>query len=132
MKLIGSIETQDIAIIHSLILSELPEASVVCIERMGGLTNRTYKVTLSNRSEYAIRVPGAGTEELINRVNERISTTLACRLGIDTDLLYFDKTGIKITKFIDDAKTMTAEDISLKDNLTTYLWSEYRCSFRRV
>ena len=52
------------------------------IERMGGLTNHTYKVILEDGSLYAIRIPGEGTEELIIRSHEQISTELACRLDI--------------------------------------------------
>ena len=68
--------------------SEEPELS-----RMGGLTNRTYHVTYADGAEYVVRIPGEGTEELIVRADEQVSTRLACRIGIDASLLYFGNDG---------------------------------------
>ena len=76
---------------------------------MGGLTNRTYHVTLDGGKEYAIRIPGDGTEEMIVRDNERKSTELACELGIDAKLLLFDNDGSKVTEYISGAITMSAD-----------------------
>ena len=79
------------------------------IARLGGLTNHTYHVTLANAEEYVIRIPGEGTEEMIIRGNERISTELACRLGVDAEMLYFGEDGTKVTRYIPNAVTMSAE-----------------------
>lgn len=79
------------------------------IERMGGLTNRTYHVTMEDEREYAVRIPGEGTEELIVRANEKVSTKLACDLDIDAKCLYFGEDGSKVTEYIPDAVTMSAE-----------------------
>ena len=79
------------------------------IERLGGLTNHTYHVCLENGKEYVLRIPGEGTEELIVRKNEKISTELACKLGIDANLLYFDENGTKVTEYIPNAMTMSAK-----------------------
>lgn len=87
------------------------------IERMGGLTNHTYKVILKDGDIYAVRIPGAGTEELIIRGNEKISTELACRLRIDAELLYFGPDGSKVTRYIPDAVTMSAEELKAPDNI---------------
>lgn len=73
------------------------------------MTNHSYKVTRDNGSEYLVRIPGEGTEEMINRLDERKSTELGCRLGIDSNLLYFDDGGCKVMKFIKDPKTMNAK-----------------------
>jgi len=81
------------------------------ISRMGGLTNHTYKVTLANGEVYAVRIPGLGTEEMIVRGDEKISTKLACDIGIDADLLYFGEDGSKITKYINNAVTMSSETL---------------------
>lgn len=61
------------------------------LERMGGLTNRTYRVIYPDGMQYVVRIPGEGTEELIVRNDEKISTELACRVGIDAELLYYWK-----------------------------------------
>ena len=63
------------------------------MERMGGLTNRTYHVTLEDGREFVVRIPGEGTEELIVRNDERVSTELACRLGVDAQMLHFGADG---------------------------------------
>lgn len=87
--------------------SEEPE-----LTRMGGLTNRTYHVVYADGEEYVVRIPGEGTEELIVRANEQVSTRLACRIGIDAALLYFGNDGAKVTEFIPGAVTMSAEGFS--------------------
>ncbi len=81
------------------------------IARMGGLTNHTYHVTLDDGREYVVRIPGEGTEELIVRHDEEISTRLACDLGVDAELLYFGKDGSKVTVFIPNAVTMSSETL---------------------
>ena len=78
------------------------------IERLGGLTNHTYKVELENDQIYVVRLPGEGTEELINRKDEQKSTQLAYQLGIDAKLIHFGTTGEKISCYIDGATTLSA------------------------
>lgn len=82
---------------------------IVGIERLGGLTNHSYKVDFNDGKSYVFRLPGEGTSELINRNDEKVSTELACSLGIDTPLLYFGDDGSKITEFIKGAVTCNAE-----------------------
>ena len=81
------------------------------MERMGGLTNYTYHVTMEDGKEYVVRLPGEGTEELIVRADERISTKLACDLNIDARCLYFGEDGSKVTEYIPDAVTMSADSL---------------------
>ena len=65
-----------------------------------------------------VRIPGEGTEEIIVRSDEKKSTELACRLGIDAKLYYFDgKTGEKITDYIVDSVTMNAETLRCEENI---------------
>lgn len=86
------------------------------ISRMGGLTNKTYKVTV-NGENYVVRIPGEGTEELIDRSDEKISTTLACRLGVDAEMLYFGDDGAKVTRYIEDAVTMSSQSLKEEANI---------------
>lgn len=90
---------------------EVLEKPYETIERMGGLTNHTYHVKTYDGNEYVVRIPGEGTEELIVRADERVSTELACRLGIDAKCLYFGQDGSKVTEYIDGAVTMSAETL---------------------
>lgn len=107
----NEILSQDIPQINDLLLKVLGTADYVDLSRMGGLTNHTYKVTMKTGEEYAVRIPGAGTEELIIRSDELVSTKLACDLGIDAELLHFDISGAKVTRYISNAVTMSAQTL---------------------
>lgn len=74
-----------------------------------GLTNRTYCAEFADGSRIMVRIPGEGTEELLNRSDERVSTELACRLDIDAKLYYFGSDGAKVSEFVPNAITMSAE-----------------------
>ncbi len=102
---------EDIPKVKELVKQVLGQDSYSDICRMGGLTNHTYKVTLLNGEEYVVRIPGEGTEEMIVRKDEKISTELACRYGVDAQLLYFGDDGSKVTRYISDAVTMCAESM---------------------
>ena len=112
----GSIE-EDISKIQNLVSKVLNNNNEFYFERMGGLTNHSYKITLDNNASYAIRLPGYGTEGMINRKDEYISTKLACDLGIDAHLLYFGQDGSKVTEYISNAITMDASSMQKDDNL---------------
>lgn len=101
----------DIVKIKELMLAVLKTNEYAVLERMGGLTNHTYKVTLHNGEEYVVRIPGEGTEEMIVRRDEMISTKLACELGVDAEMLYFGENGAKVTRYIANAVTMDAEQL---------------------
>lgn len=102
---------KDLVPIAQLLKSVLDADGYKAIERMGGLTNHTYHVTLDNGKEYVIRIPGEGTEELIVRSDEMASTELACRLGVDAKMLHFGKDGSKVTEYIPNAITMSSKTL---------------------
>lgn len=108
---------EDIPQIKELLQKVLRTDSYAGISRMGGLTNHTYKVTMNNAEEYAVRIPGLGTEELIIRSNEQISTQLACELGIDAQMLYFGENGTKVSRFIPNAITMSADTLKKPEHI---------------
>lgn len=83
----------------------------------GGMTNKNYKVTIDNKN-YILRVPGAGTEEMINRVEEKANSKVSNELNLDTKILYFDEnSGIKISEFIDNAETLNGTTAKREDNM---------------
>jgi thiamine kinase-like enzyme len=85
------------------IIADIPELSGD-IERLGGLTNRVYRV-----GQHVLRIPGVGTEEYINRANEAASAVIAAKAGVSPAVLQADaKTGIMVTDHI-EAVTMTPE-----------------------
>lgn len=100
---------EDIPKIKNLLSLVFGQDNYTDIYRMGGLTNHTYKITMADGEEYVVRIPGEGTEEMIVRSDEMISTKLACDLGIDAEMLYFGKDGSKVTKYIPNAITMSSE-----------------------
>lgn len=87
------------------------------VEALGGLTNRNFKVTVRGR-EYAARIPGRGTEQYINRLDEKINSEITSRLGINPEVVYFDEhSGLKIVRFIENAETLNPKTGTREDNL---------------
>ncbi len=102
---------EDVPKVEALLAQVLGSADYTDLTRMGGLTNHTYKVTMADGAEYVVRIPGEGTEELIVRADEMVSTKLACDLGVDAEMLYFGTDGAKVTRYIKNAVTMSSETL---------------------
>ncbi len=115
--LVRKIEATDIPKLHVLMKQIFDDESWNDIERLGGMTNHSYKITRKDGQEYLVRIPGDGTEEMINRLDERKSTELGCNLGIDSPLIYFGNDGCKVMKFIHDPQPMSDEVMKHKENL---------------
>lgn len=93
------------------------DLDTIHLERLGGLTNRNYVVQLG-QNNYVFRFAGAGTEELIKRIDEKECTHLAQEIGITANLLYFDNvTGTKVTAYVEDAQTMSPMLVKKEENL---------------
>ena len=114
-ELIREIIDVDIPVIKELLIKSGVNPSYDKLTRLGGMTNHSYKVSMNNGEEYLVRVPGEGTEEMINREDERKSTELACSLGIDSKLLYFGDDGTKVMRFIHDPQPMNSEVLRRKE-----------------
>jgi thiamine kinase-like enzyme len=79
------------------------------IERLAGLTNVNHLVTVGT-DRYALRVPGEGTSEYIDRKAEAIAAQAAASAGVNAEVVFFDPAdGLMVTRFVDDAVTMSAE-----------------------
>jgi thiamine kinase-like enzyme len=77
------------------------------ITRLGGLTNRVFRIDVAGKS-YCLRIAGKGTEEYINRRNEEQAARMAAEAGVSPEVLHFDAvTGVMVTRFIDEAVTMS-------------------------
>ena len=109
---------QDLILVKELMNKVLNTDRYADIQRLGGLTNHTYKVTLPDGRIYVILLPGEGTEELINRKDEEVSTRLACSLSVDAKLLFFGEKGEKVTEYIENAVTMSVISMQEEENLT--------------
>lgn len=113
----SNIVTEDRMELEKLALKVFSDPDLLEVERLGGMTNHTYAVTLRS-GKYIFRLPGKGTEVLINREHERISTELAANLGIDAPLIYIDaKSGVKICTYIQGAVTMSADTLKESRNV---------------
>ena len=87
----------------------LASATGVTTTRLAGLTNVNHLVTVGD-DRYVVRIPGEGTSEYINRVDEEVAARSAAAAGVNADVVFFDASdGLMVTRFIDGAATMTAE-----------------------
>lgn len=76
----------------------------------GGLTNRNFKVTLSDGRHIACRIAGAGTADYLNRAAEKKNAMLMASLGISPEIYYFDtRNGSELVEFV-EGKTLHPED----------------------
>ena len=116
-ELVREIENQDLPKLKALLNEVFGDDEWKEIKRLGGMTNHSYKITRIDGQEYLVRIPGDGTEEMINRIDERKSTELGCKLGIDSELLYFSDDGRKVMRFIHNPQPMNEEVMKRKENL---------------
>lgn len=93
------------------------DVSDVQIIQIGGMSNKNFKVTLQGK-EYILRVPGNGSEGMVNRSNEEFNAIEACKLGINPLIKYFNSsTGIKLADYITNAETLNSATIQRHDNM---------------
>jgi thiamine kinase-like enzyme len=90
---------------------------ITSVMRFGGMTNKNFKIAIKEE-EYVLRIPGNGTEEMINRLEEIDNVEAIKALGIDADVVYFGReNGLKIAKLIKDAETLNGETAKREENL---------------
>ena len=90
------------------LFKDVPE-NAIKLERLGGLTNRNYRID-SPHGRHVLRIPGAGTSEYISRKNEAHAARSAAKVGVNADVVYFDEaTGVMLCRFVDGGITMNAE-----------------------
>jgi thiamine kinase-like enzyme len=76
--------------------------------RLGGLTNRVFLVE-SSRGAHVLRIPGAGTEEYINRRVEAVAARAAARANVSPEVVATTDDGLMLTLAIADAVTLSAD-----------------------
>ena len=83
----------------------VPESQVVRIRRLkAGMTNNSWLFSIGEHS-YICRIPGEGTEVLINRYEEKTVFDAVRHLGITEQVVYFDeKSGYKISEFYENSR----------------------------
>ncbi len=102
---------------HIKIIFKDADVSKVRIEKIGGMSNKNFKVTLEGK-QYVLRVPGNGSDGMVERTNEEFNAIEACKLGINPPIRYFNpENGIKLADFIENAETLNAATIQRHDNM---------------
>ena len=93
------------------------DVSTAVIEQIGGMSNKNFKVNYKS-NEYVLRVPGNGSDGMVERSNEEFNAIEGCKMGVNPEIRYFNaKTGIKLADFIKNAETLNAATIQRHDNM---------------
>ncbi|WP_217580469.1 phosphotransferase [Lysinibacillus sp. GbtcB16] len=97
---------------------ETPLEMIKLVELSGGMTNNNYKITLKDGNELQMRIPGAGTNNLVNRNNEIINSKAIEALKINVPIFYFNiHDGVKISKYIKYAETLSKRTAGHMENM---------------
>lgn len=77
-------------------------------ERLGGLTNRVYRVEAGGAA-LVLRIPGEGTETYIDREVEAVNARAAAAAGVSPEVIFVDPArGLMLTRHV-AGRTMTPE-----------------------
>lgn len=87
------------------------------ISKIGGMSNKNFRVDFNGKS-YVLRVPGNGSEGMVERANEEFNASEGSRLGVNPETFYFNaQTGVKLAAYIDNAETLNSATIQRPDNM---------------
>ncbi len=93
------------------------DVSAAEIVQIGGMSNKNFKVNFDGKS-YVLRVPGNGSDGMVERLNEEYNARQGCKLGVNPEIRYFDaKTGIKLADFVENAETLNSATVQRHDNM---------------
>ena len=75
-----------------------------------GMTNRSFLFEI-NQDKYIMRIPGEGTDQLINRKEEYEVYQVIKDLNISDEVIYMNpQNGYKITKYLNDTRVCNQDD----------------------
>ena len=87
------------------------------ITQIGGLSNKNFKVEIGEE-KYVLRVPGYGSEGMVNRISEEENSFKASKIGVNPPIKYFNSaTGIKLVEFISGAETLNPGTVQRQENM---------------
>ena len=93
---------------------DISQAEII---QIGGMSNKDFRVNFEGKS-YVLRVPGPGSEGMVERTNEEFNALEGCKMGVNPEIRYFNaKTGIKLVDFVENAETLNSATIKRHDNL---------------
>lgn len=97
-----SINKSQLELISS-ILRCLPEEISIEDDNIGGMTNNSIVISVRADKKYVVRLPGKGSDELIDREQEYKVYNFLHDIGYDTITVFLSHDGLKITKYIKNA-----------------------------
>ena len=87
-----------------------------------GMTNRSFLFSCNDK-KYIMRIPGEGTDKLINRREEATVYKLINKLGISDNVIYIDpQSGYKITEYIEGVRACDPFNIFSQIDFYESLW----------
>lgn len=93
------------------------DVSYAQITQIGGMSNKNFRVDYNGQS-YVLRVPGIGSEGMVDRHYEEFNSIEGSKMGINPPVRYFNSdTGIKLVEYVEDAETLNAATIQRHDNM---------------
>lgn len=96
---------------------EISEDEIEKVATKGGMTNQNFYVKIKEDA-YILRLPGAGTDRMIDREKECKNTMTAVKLGLNPQVPYFDaRSGIKLSACIPGARTLNGKTARLESNM---------------
>ena len=97
------------------------EDEITLEKTITGISNESYLLNY-NEKKYIVRIPGVATELFVDRKKEKEVYEKLNKYNITDEVLYFDeKSGIKISKFIENSKIIDINnEIELKKCISIY------------
>lgn len=103
------LQSKNLTLIADVFKVNVDDVKNVTISKKG-MTNRSFTFEVNNK-RYIMRIPGEGTDLLINRKQECEVYQIVSKLGISDKVVYMDpKTGIKITEFFENSHNCNPEN----------------------
>ncbi|MBN6081959.1 phosphotransferase [Aggregatibacter actinomycetemcomitans] len=94
---------------YNLLLKSLriKDSEVIEFSLIGGMTNTNFFLN-TRKGKFVARISGKATEFFINRDNEIYNSTITALKLISPEIVYFDnESGIKVSKYINNAETLS-------------------------
>jgi len=93
------------ALEHIASIFHIPESKITGLRCLkSGMTNKSFLFTVKEKN-YIFRIPGPGTEQLINRKQEKANYDAIKELHLSDTVIHFDgATGYKISKFYENSR----------------------------
>ncbi len=102
----GSVTGEAIEALARIPLFDGVDRAAIAAERLGGLTNRNYKIA-SPVGNFVLRLAGEGTEDYIDRKVEEHNARVAAEAGVNAEVMFFDAgDGCMLCRYIEDSVTM--------------------------